>query len=187
MVIRKALESDAIPLIALGRRVLADRSTLHLLRDGENIDTFEDQKDLIQWYGAAPNRCLLVAEHSPSQLVGQVTAFGGTYTADQGTAVLIVEVDPAFRRQGIATHLLSEIENWAKEKGLHRLELTVLSDNIPALRLYEKCGFIREGRKVASRQINRQFLDEYVMAKLLPPFFNSAPSRDRQPGMIAPG
>ena len=31
------------------------------------------------------------------------------------------------------------------EMGLHRIYLTVLADNIAAIRLYEKCGFILEG------------------------------------------
>lgn len=29
--------------------------------------------------------------------------------------------------------------------GLHRIYLTVLADNIAAIKLYEKCGFVLEG------------------------------------------
>ncbi len=32
-----------------------------------------------------------------------------------------------------------------EELGLHRIYMTVLADNIAAIRLYEKCGFIYEG------------------------------------------
>lgn len=166
---RPALESDAVALIELGRQVLADPTTVHLLRPGETADTLEEQSDLVRWYGAAANRKMLVAEVEPGRIAGQVAAFGGTYIADQGTAVLVIEVAPAWRRRGIATRLLAEIEAWAKKQGLYRLELTVLAENIPALKLYEKCGFATEGRKKASRRINHLFYDEIIMAKLLPP------------------
>lgn len=167
---RPALDSDAPALIELNRLVLADPTTIHLLRPGETIDTVEEQSDLIRWYGASANRRMLVAEMQPGEITGQVTAFGGTYTADQGTAVLVIEVAPAWRRRGIATRLLAEIEAWARTQKLHRLELTVLAENIPALKLYEKCGFTAEGRKKASRKVNHLFHDEIIMAKLLRDF-----------------
>jgi RimJ/RimL family protein N-acetyltransferase len=164
---RPALDSDAAALIELSRLVLADSTTIHLLRPGETIETVEEQSDLIRWYCASANRRMLVAEGPSGEITGQAAAFGGTYTADQGTAVLVIEVAPAWRRQGIATRLLVEIEAWARMQGLHRLELTVLAENLPALKLYEKCGFAAEGRKKASRRVNHLFYDEIIMAKLL--------------------
>lgn len=48
--------------------------------------------------------------------------------------------------KGIGTALLQEIvdaaDNWL---GFRRLELAVFADNAPAIRLYEKFGFEREG------------------------------------------
>lgn len=50
------------------------------------------------------------------------------------------------RGQGIAaeaTDLL--LKKGFREIGLHRIYLTVLADNIAAMKLYEKCGFTYEG------------------------------------------
>lgn len=51
---------------------------------------------------------------------------------------------------------------------LTRLELTVYTDNAPAIRLYEKFGFVREGtlRQYAFR--DSVFVDAYAMARLRP-------------------
>ena len=32
-----------------------------------------------------------------------------------------------------------------EELNLHRIYLTVMKDNLPAIKTYEKCGFIQEG------------------------------------------
>ena len=54
-------------------------------------------------------------------------------------------------------------DNWLN---LTRLELTVYTDNLPALKLYEKFGFVREGthQKYAFR--DGVFVDAYAMARV---------------------
>lgn len=69
--------------------------------------------------------------------------------------------------QGIGTALMAELidiaDNWLD---LKRLELTVYVDNAPAIRLYEKFGFVSEGirRKDAFRA--GEFVDSLAMARL---------------------
>jgi ribosomal protein S18 acetylase RimI-like enzyme len=50
-------------------------------------------------------------------------------------------VDPAWRGQGVARHLITQAEAIACQQGLSQLTLAVVSDNIPAIHLYEKMGF----------------------------------------------
>ncbi len=50
-------------------------------------------------------------------------------------------VSPLFRKQGVGEFLLSEIENYAKEKGYCKLNLEVRVDNLKAQNLYEKVGY----------------------------------------------
>ena len=72
-----------------------------------------------------------------------------------------------FRGRGIGSALMDAMldlaDNWL---GLRRLELTVYTDNAPAVRLYEKCGFTIEGtaRQYALRAGTR--VDAYYMARL---------------------
>jgi len=52
------------------------------------------------------------------------------------------------------------------QMGLNRVSLTVLADNQRAIRCYEKCGFVREGRLRQAGYRDGQYLDELVMAVL---------------------
>lgn len=52
----------------------------------------------------------------------------------------------AYQGRGIATEATKEILRKAfGEFGLERVDLNVLSDNVNAIRLYEKCGFVSDG------------------------------------------
>jgi len=50
--------------------------------------------------------------------------------------------------------------------GLHRLELEVHEDNLPALRCYQRCGFREEGRRRERRFSGGRFRDVVIMALL---------------------
>ena len=69
--------------------------------------------------------------------------------------------------QGVGTALLQAVvdlaDNWLN---LQRLELTVFVDNEPAVRLYQKFGFVVEGRLVRYGYRAGEFVDVYTMARL---------------------
>jgi RimJ/RimL family protein N-acetyltransferase len=52
----------------------------------------------------------------------------------------------------------------AKVKGIERVELEVYASNIPAISLYEKSGFVREGVKRKARKLDGGYDDIVVMA-----------------------
>lgn len=62
--------------------------------------------------------------------------------------------------------LNSELDKWARENNLTRLELTVVSSNIVAKHFYEKNGFEIEGTRKNAMIIDGKYVDEYYMAKL---------------------
>lgn len=83
------------------------------------------------------------------------------------TAKFTIGVLNDCKQQGIATQLIEFAENWAKEKGIRRLELTVVTENKPAVSLFEKTGFEKEGTRKNAVRINGEFYDEYFMAKAI--------------------
>jgi ribosomal-protein-alanine N-acetyltransferase len=60
--------------------------------------------------------------------------------------IVTINVSPRFRRKGIATKLLNEIETLLKQKGLNEIRLEVREDNNPAIKLYQKTGYQKMGR-----------------------------------------
>lgn len=87
-------------------------------------------------------------------------AFVAFYKKLTHVAKLTVGVLEDHKRQGIATKLIKFAEKWAKEKGVKRLELTVVTKNKPAVALFQKTGFKEEGTRKKS-------MNEFLMAKTL--------------------
>lgn len=82
----------------------------------------------------------------PGMLVadeGGAVAGYATWRAYGTTAhVPNVVVDPAWRGRRIGQLLLERIRELAKQAGCTRWYLNVKRDNAPAIRLYERCGFV---------------------------------------------
>lgn len=71
------------------------------------------------------------------------------------------------RGKGIGTFAVTEMLKHAfYNLNLHRVELTVFSSNVAAQRLYEKCGFVKEGVKRQAVFKNGKFVDMYYYAIL---------------------
>lgn len=49
--------------------------------------------------------------------------------------------DPEYRGLGINAKIVDELKQWAIQNGFKEIRLTVYSDNLPAIRAYEKVGF----------------------------------------------
>jgi ribosomal protein S18 acetylase RimI-like enzyme len=79
--------------------------------------------------------------------------------------VIGVREDAAGR--GLGRRLLDHLEQWAREAGITRLELTVMDHNTRALRLYQRQGYEVEGRRRNSLRVGGRYVDELAMAKLL--------------------
>jgi RimJ/RimL family protein N-acetyltransferase len=164
--VRTIRERDAAPFLALSTR-LDEETDFRLLEAGERRTTVEEQRETIRRVRSTENQTILVAE-ADGRLVGFIASIGGKYRRNVHSAYVVVAVLQAFSGQGIGTKLFEELETWAVEHGIHRLELTVMVHNERAIGLYEKVGFQREGRKRDALWVRGEYVHEYLMAKLLP-------------------
>lgn len=84
-------------------------------------------------------------------------------------AMLGMVVHGNWHGRGIGSALLTEAislaDNWLH---LLRLELTVFTDNLPAIKLYQKFGFVIEGTHVGHALRDGQFVDGHTMARIHP-------------------
>lgn len=69
--------------------------------------------------------------------------------------------------RGLGSTLLKSTETEARHRGLSRLELTVLSRNKRARRLYERAGYEIEGTRRGAMLRGGRLEDELYMARLL--------------------
>jgi ribosomal protein S18 acetylase RimI-like enzyme len=63
------------------------------------------------------------------------------HQGDRHSYVLMLYVSPDHRRQGLATALLRQAQEWARARGDRQIGLQVFADNPAAIALYEKLGF----------------------------------------------
>ncbi|HYO47779.1 MAG TPA: GNAT family N-acetyltransferase [Gemmatimonadota bacterium] len=165
MVIRHVRVEDAEMLLALHLRL--DEETDFMLQEpGERSDDVEVERERIRGLLSRDNQALIVAEVD-GQLVGYVAILGGPFRRNRHSAYIVIGVLKSFNGQGIGGSLLGEAERWAKNAGLHRIELTVMAHNTRAIHLYEGVGFAREGTRKHALRINGAWVDEFYMAKLL--------------------
>ena len=67
---------------------------------------------------------------------------GNTYNVFERYAFLgFMYVEPSHRGQGVNKLIIEKLVEWSHEKGLKEIRLQVYSENIPAIRAYEKVGF----------------------------------------------
>ncbi|MDJ0798205.1 MAG: GNAT family N-acetyltransferase [Calothrix sp. MO_167.B12] len=60
---------------------------------------------------------------------------------DRYTHVFLLYVSPEYRRQGLATALMDNLESWAKTRGDRQIGLQVFQTSTAALKLYQKFGY----------------------------------------------
>lgn len=80
---------------------------------------------------------------------GKVVGYAGIALAGEVADIHNIAVIPSYRKQGIASHLLDELEAWALKKGVVALMLEIREGNTEAQPLYEKRGY-----KIISRRDN---------------------------------
>ena len=102
-----------------------------------------------------------------NKIIGYVRAERGRYNRVSHTAYIVIGILKDYGKRGIGTALFKDLDKWAKENGIIRLELTVECHNKAARNLYEKSGFEIEGIRRKSMHVGEEFVDEYYMAKIL--------------------
>ncbi len=67
---------------------------------------------------------------------------GNPYNTYEHYAFLgFMYVDPAYRGKGVNKRIIDKLVEWSDKKGLKEIRLQVYSDNLPAIKAYEKVGF----------------------------------------------
>jgi len=75
--------------------------------------------------------------------------------------------EAAWQGRGIGTEAVQLLVRHAlRGLGLHRVELEVLTDNVPAIRCYERVGFVSEGVREGAIFLDGAFVDLRLMRVL---------------------
>ncbi len=111
-------------------------------------------------------RCVIVNSENDEEILGLISLLDINYI--NRSAELHIMIGGAQNRgRGIGTFAVeSMVEHAFNNLNLRRIELGVLENNIPAIKLYEKTGFIKEGVKRKSNYKNGEYISLIMMALL---------------------
>jgi putative acetyltransferase len=101
-------------------------------------------------------------------LVGMFKLVPLTYRTSHIAYLGGVAIHPDFGGQGFGKKMMQAIITLGKTQGLKRIELSTATINERAIRLYESCGFEKEGvlKNYTYLKSEDRFLDEVMMAYL---------------------
>ena len=165
ILIREIQEDDAGAFLALCN-LLDEETDFRMYEPGERRTTVDEQRRIIRNVLAWDNHTILVAEQDGA-LIGYLEAIGGTFRRKWHCVQVKVAIFQAHVGKGIGTQLFIELERWALEREVQRMELTVMTNNPRAIALYKKMGFEIEGLKRHALRVDGVYVDEYLMARLL--------------------
>ena len=164
--IRQALPADAPRVIALLERLYAE-TTFLLYEPGEMTVSAEAYAKRMADGIEKRNWVMFIAEDG-DELIGAAFGSRGQAKRTLHSFMFGIGVLEAHWSRGIGEALVAAVEAWAREHQIHRIELTARTTNTRALNLYHRIGFEREGLKRHSQRVGGQYVDEYLMSKLIP-------------------
>jgi len=163
MNIREARKSDAENLIDLFLK-LDNETDCMLFEPGERNTSVSQQEAILDRFEKDLRSIFLVSESEDIQ--GFCIVDPGKLKRNSHVASLVIGVQKKYWFQGVGSALMSKSLEKAKEVGIKRIELTVRSSNHPAIALYQKFGFIKEGERVCSLYVDGEFSNECYMARV---------------------
>ncbi|WP_311316388.1 GNAT family N-acetyltransferase, partial [Elizabethkingia ursingii] len=138
--LRHATEGDLPALLEFEQGVVtAERPYNPTLIEGEihyyNLNSLIDSE----------NAALIVAEDEENIIASGYALIKNTekdyYNFDRYAYLGFMYVKPEYRGKGVNKLILDELTNWSKDQGVSEIRLEVYSDNVPAVKAYEKAAF----------------------------------------------
>lgn len=168
-IIESPTPEDAEALLHYQRRTAAETRNLLHCADEINMDADEEEAILID-VGTDPASCMI------SAWIGDELAGNAGITPVKSVDRLRhrgefrIAVKKKFWHMGIGTALLAASIEAARDMDYEQLELEVVAGNTPAIKLYERVGFIPYGRRPNGTKFrDGGYADDILMALSLSP------------------
>jgi putative acetyltransferase len=162
--VRPADPGDAEALVRLAEAVSSEPEGWLISVDGE-WRSVGDERRYLKAVRRYPHAAVYVAERDEDgAIIGRLSLARDTHPASAHVADLGLMVAADARRQGVGWALLEAAVEWSRSAGIRKLELHVFPWNEPAIRLYERFGFEREGERRSHYRRGDAFVDAVLMA-----------------------
>ena len=124
-------------------------------RDGQSISI-----DKLGW------RRVFIAMNKKNEIIGHIDLKSHNQSYTSHRAVLGMGVHRDYRQMGLGCLLIESIISWVKDKtSIEQIDLWVLTENKPAIQLYNKLGFQKTGEVEDMFRIDGVSLNYKMMTK----------------------
>ena len=168
LTLRRAEPRDAENVLDYVNQVAGESENIGF-GPGEFGLSVEEERKFLQQTAESPTSLYVIAEIA-GEIAGTLTFSTGKrprlqHVGEFGTTVL-----RRYWNLGIGSRMLAYLIDWARQTGtIRKINLRVRVDNLPAIHLYEKHGFVQEGRLTREFYLHGQFVDVYMMGLQLDP------------------
>ncbi len=155
-------------MLAYLRMVGGESDNLTFGPEGPGL-TEAEERDFLARCADSDNALVLLAL-CEGVIVGSLSFEGGRRERMRHTGELGVSVAHAMTGRGIGRALLLQLLTWAERGGVVRkLNLRTRVDNVGAIRLYERLGWVVEGRVTRDQCVAGGFTDTLLMGRRVDP------------------
>jgi RimJ/RimL family protein N-acetyltransferase len=158
--LRQAQEEDFDRWVALYEAVASEGKWI----GGEApVDRDAMREGFLNRLAQAPDRAAMLVAEANGDMVGNLGIENHGGVADLG---MMVALD--WRGRGVGSALMDAAMQWAEQAGAHKVVLQVWPHNEAALALYERFGFVQEGRlRRHYRRRSGELWDAITMGRVL--------------------
>ncbi|WP_349410648.1 GNAT family N-acetyltransferase [Pseudalkalibacillus sp. SCS-8] len=156
--IRPADIRDAEQIISAAESIVSTRSFIQK----EETRSLEEEKAFITDMKLSNNMYSVV--EAEGKIVGIARVMRGELEMKRHCGVFRTWVTEDAQGKGIGTKIMAYTLDWGRKENLHKIWLTVFSNNPIASKLYERYGFVYEGTQKDQLCIKGEFEDEIYMA-----------------------
>ena len=165
LLIREAKESDAESLLECTKDVFTDdRYFLTTSAEAQDWMTVEKSSEQIGRYLDNSDNLMLIALMD-GVVIGQINIDNYQKQRLKHVGSFGISIRPEYRGLGAGSKLIKTAIEWARNhETVEKLALSVHATNEVGISLYEKMGFVEEGRKVKELKLgDGRYVDSVMM------------------------
>ena len=168
LTLRRAEPNDAEKVLAYLNQVAGESENISF-GPGEFELSVEEERAFLRHIAQSPTSVYLIAEIA-GEIAGTLSFSTGKRPRLQHAGEFGMTVLRRYWNRGTGSQMLAYLIDWARQTGtIRKINLRVRVDNLAAIHLYEKYGFVQEGRVTREFYLHGQFVDAYMMGLQLEP------------------